>query len=804
MQSAVGRPGPSYSSPRPGQLPYPVPGTVRPAQLRQPGHSSTAGGHRSSRAVARDRWARLLNGPAFLEPGPSNRLVLSLRSCVPADVDFALERLIQVSSIDPDLMRLVEFPGLLDGLLSLVRDYLDRRRHDRTGGAQTLPAVMFSEARDMARRRAAEAALVLRNLALEKRSLEPLVESKRLRKTIVDVLDEGEIEGPEGEETTEVRLLLLEVLEIVGDRIALAVPGHAIPPPADADEDAPPPKPEPLDAPSVRLFPLLVALTRSRDRALLLAAYRCLTVLSLHDKSDLVFALLAYDSLPPLPKRHPHPIHTAIDLLPLPDPELNAVLLDFIYQHTLLPSNAAYFCARPKLAAVLRLVCSKFHLGARIEHVETDILQTTSEGSTWYKAQAERSASYSTNRAGPTSATGESLLSHAEMAGIIHLNEPDRAIAWMRMMYEMEDGKDITQVSLWTAYKTQFEPRMGPSVPPMLAAQDVIKHSSAAHPTAVPTIVEEEQGKKFIIKGIKVKARNAGPGECCWQGCPVPSGHDSTLAFHHHVYNTHLAVPAGPPAACAWSECTYVPSASLDDTQSRLADLVLHARVHLPPLPSYPPALKALYPTLDVAPSSSSTPSSEQQLRPTEGDVPPAKLHHVRYHAQLDDQKEPSGPGFLACLILRNLARAGKLARDATGTTLTDSQGPQRTGTGAGSGAGGGGGGRVTVASGSSAVGRLAEGEQSIFEAFAQAEEASTAKKGSSVANQVEKVDWSIAVPVLDALDAVRDDVVRTALSDAALGKYLAEVVATVEGSTRTTQGAMTATSATTGAVTSA
>lgn len=371
--------------------------------------------------------------------GPTNRLVLSLRSYVPAEVDFAIERLIQISSIDPELLRFIELPGLLDGLHNLIRDYLDRRIQDRKGGAQNVPIVMMSEARESSRRRAAEASLILRNLALDKKNVEPLLETKRFRKVLVQMLEEGEFEGSQGEETTELRLYLLEVLEIIGEQIPLVLPGHSIPistPEQDetTNNNAPPSttitKPEPLDSPSVRLFPLLVALTRSQDRALLLAAYRCLTVLSLNDKSDSVFALLAYTHLPPLPKPYPHPIETAVQLLPLADLELNSVILDFIYQHTLLPSNSAYFCSRPELLQILRLVCSKFQVGAKVEEVETEILKTNSEGSQYYKKHWPEKLSKGLSKKPLIGPGGEVLLSEEELSEVVNLKEPERAVAW--------------------------------------------------------------------------------------------------------------------------------------------------------------------------------------------------------------------------------------------------------------------------------------------------------------------------------------------------------------------------------------
>jgi len=74
-------------------------------------------------------------------------------------------------------------------------------------------------------------------------------------------------------------------------------------------------------------------------------------------------------------------------------------------------------------------------------------------------------------------------------------------------MYEVDPSSDITQVSLWTAYKVQFEPvTQNPAVPAMLAAQDVDKLAGTACSSAVPTIIDGVD-RRFIIKGLKARRR---------------------------------------------------------------------------------------------------------------------------------------------------------------------------------------------------------------------------------------------------------------------------------------------------------
>ncbi|GAA6014873.1 hypothetical protein JCM10207_002208 [Rhodosporidiobolus poonsookiae] len=737
MQSSVGRPGPSYSSSSRGHQPYPQPGTAKPPALR--GAAGQAGPRLdSARTYARAKWMRILGGPTFLEAGHSNRLVLSIRSGIPAEVDFGLERLVQVSSLDPDLLRFSELPGLLDGLLGLIRDYVERRQADKASGVPSLAHIVGEEPREPLRRRAAEAALILRNVVPGMGNVTAMLGSKRLKKMICEVLEDGAGEGEEAEETTELRLYLLDVLEIVADKIPLALPGHAITADAPAegdDEDRPPPAPEPLDSPAVRLFPALVALTCSKDRALVLSAFRCLTVLSTNQKSDSVFALLTYEAVQPLPKPHPHPIQTAIELLPLGDAELNTAILDFIYQHTALPSNAVLFSTRPDLLSILRLVCTKFHIKAKFEEVAIDLRVAKSEAKQWSESLPKRHAI----KPLPTDHEANSPLSREELASILYMPEPARVIQWMRLAFEPDANSDITQVSFWKAYETLFTPHMTPGVPVMLSASDVIQRASEGHPSATPVVLETPE-RRFVIKGIKQRERTdlRSRNRCRWARCSARDSFASPIACYHHIHDTHLTASHPPPSQCAWQSCSYACT-----TSDPLSELSLHVRTHLTSFTTPPTA-------------------------PAELTDLPSILPHERHHAERDTTLPAGAPtaagaSLLAVLILRNLARVAKLAVDAkaaaSGSATTS--------------------GGNSVASGNAAIGRLAGDEQSIFEAFAAAAEGLAKKDG--VLSRLEKVDYAQAMPAVEALGALEGPLVKMVMSDVALGKVLGEVVLLVE-----------------------
>jgi chromatin structure-remodeling complex subunit RSC9 len=75
----------------------------------------------------------------------------------------------------------------------------------------------------------------------------------------------------------------------------------------------------------------------------------------------------------------------------------------------------------------------------------------------------------------------------------------------MQHVFEQSPDAEVTQVALWTAYRTEFEPY--DSKPhPMLAAADVIKYTTEAFPQALPMVISGEE-RRFIIKNMKIRER---------------------------------------------------------------------------------------------------------------------------------------------------------------------------------------------------------------------------------------------------------------------------------------------------------
>lgn len=347
-----------------------------------------------------------------------------------------MSTLLDYSKRNPDLINIKSTPGLLDALIDLIQSYLELRkdaltRRGRLGGGgkgerkRTFFGFGLVKNREWekAKQRAEDASLFIRNISVEKHNAEFLQHSYRLMETISQSLtnsideevEESDEPGGAGgdlvddarwlEELGEMRLNLLDVLEQVYPAVRLrpipeqpAAPVHtngtneAAIPVINGNGSTSEPHSVLKGKLSYQynLFPQLCALAaRSNDRALILSSFKCLTLLSTSERNEEVFTKkIPSTDLPVLgtsapismsPTNHPlntqriDPISRALTLLPLRDQSLTLTLLDYIYQFTLLPTNAEQICSRPDFWHVLKILIGKMKMGIWREEVEVEV-----------------------------------------------------------------------------------------------------------------------------------------------------------------------------------------------------------------------------------------------------------------------------------------------------------------------------------------------------------------------------------------------------------------------------------------------
>lgn len=225
---------------------------------------------------------------------------------------------------------------------------------------------------------------------------------------------------------------------------------------------------------------------------------------------------------------------------------------------------------------------------------------------------------------------------------------------------------------------------------------------------------------------------------CRWQDCPAPFGYDSASTLYWHVHRTHCN-PATAPKRCGWATCTYEPAdaSSASSTEPAYA-ISLHMRTHLP--------------TYHPPPTYGNPPTPLDPTAPLPGPPAPRLVHH-RYHAQLDSEGELTGQGYLACLVLRNVARTVKIAVESGGASVL-----------------------ALTEGGSSVLASLASAAVADMDGV-DATTTTTTAGAATMEVELETVDYKPARKGALALMDLEDRLVGVVMEDHGLGKMLGEVV---------------------------
>ena len=527
-------------------------------------------------------------------------------------------------------------PGLPSALLDLVRPTLARDSETS--------------------RRQLEAALALRNLALEggQRCLDAI---RPIVHQIYQVLTEC-LESDH--QAVELILYMLDLAEVYASSFKLLLASDTL-------------QSRLQQSSQQQVYPLLAKLAQSNDRALVIGAYTLLGALAMNEQSEPVFALRHQPPLFPHSALHLFQpsldptellVKRALLLLPLNDSDLLLPILEFLYQHTLIPSNASFILLRQDFRDILRLFASRIKEGATEETIEYEIHDRSNPASAGIRKLRGKMlrealvATYPTlaaqaqlNRS-KTSEPFDAKLDDIAIQRILYLPEPQRVKEWMHAVFEFSTTGEITQVALWKAYQKQFdrfEAQMkSGQIPGMLNASDVIKTSSEAFPEAQPRVVEDPSnthGRRFVISGIRMRQRPASADDsaddlknrwrCMWTACTNKTVFASGDELYRHLSSAHGEVgdKISSPATCQYAVCKQI----VRDSR----DLLWHLRTHI--LPSAPP--QASGPTSQVNAADALDRSNTY-------------FYEKTMQAQVGDGGYAAGIGFLASLVMRNCARA--------------------------------------------------------------------------------------------------------------------------------------------------
>ncbi|KAI9844638.1 MAG: Chromatin structure-remodeling complex protein rsc9 [Sclerophora amabilis] len=562
----------------------------------------------------------MLPGTGFEGPNIYVRTLLSLRSGIPEEQDYALHHLVKISHERGDKYKFDAFPGLAEGLMEKVLEIsslfydvewklsfkedgtandpetLDGM-HGTSNILQKIKSLRHFDVRDdleteeFSQRltRINEASLVLRNMVMLEENAQCLSRLPPVRDWITIALN-----LPPVPVVTELQHYALDIAEQLTKFFSL-----------DSEDS---------------LYLSLLAQLDSLDRGAILTSLRAISRISMNLDEN--------NRLQGVPISVIQRIYqwTLVD-----DEELVHACLDFLYQFTAVIANVELMVDQMNLEGFINQLVRLLLHGAR--EVETSRISKA-----------------------PVKETGENEMPNIPLdllEQLLKLEEPDRSAHWLQCCFEEDSDSDITQIALWQAYQSRFlEFNSGNRL--LLPAAEFIKNVSTTFAGATAQVLPGPN-PKFIIKGIRPRripldTKGRVYQRCLWKTGPLQECGAFLLkpkAMWEHIISEHLQAPRHEDGRwdftiypnrvyhCHWSTCRKYPGGS-----TSIYDVGMHVKTHLPDTTKKAPLKVKHNLTRDISMS------EEAEI-----------FSHTFLNTTVDERDDAAGLPLTAVLVLRNFAR---------------------------------------------------------------------------------------------------------------------------------------------------
>ncbi|CUS23817.1 LAQU0S12e00694g1_1 [Lachancea quebecensis] len=390
------------------------------------------------------------------------RMKMALVSGIPDEVHWALKKYLAYSNKAPFMIGLKSNRDLIPLFNQLVVEMEPLlRRFDMPLSAENDEPIL---------QRGLNTILVLRNLAQDTESTQVLATNSILKGFILSVLqlfnainsNAFSLYSKNAPFFNELIHYVIDLMEAISSYIA----------PARKDDP---------------YFQNLVSiLTDTNDRYMVISILRSLSRLLVRSKAD---EESAADNL------HNNILDQITSFLLIDcDSELITASLDFLYQYVL-PGNEriATLLRNKQRYAILSAVLPRL-LSYNVRMPDYDALLKTEIKLT--------------RRVKPPAPTDPPKLDKDLFSQILELNEPMRSSAWLWCCFEQAADAEVTQISLWRGYESEFSQAVKESGRKLLPAVEFIKNvSNAFKDASAMVITDPTTGKKrFVIKGIQPRS----------------------------------------------------------------------------------------------------------------------------------------------------------------------------------------------------------------------------------------------------------------------------------------------------------
>ncbi|KAF6819196.1 Chromatin structure-remodeling complex subunit rsc9 [Colletotrichum musicola] len=488
--------------------------------------------------------------PGASHEGPNIyiRCLMSLRSRIFEEQQFALYHLVKISFERHDKFKFEGFPGLSEALTEKVLE-IGSYFYDVNWkvswisqvAAENLDTLDASEGTDDILERIDalepkdpnehivtgdvaqqlvlinEAGLTLRNMSLLRENAAHLAEFLPIKDLICIVLS-----LPKHEWVVEVKHSMLDIAE-------------SLTPYMEIDSSDP-------------LYKVLMRELRdSDDRGAILTSLRALGRISMN--------LEATNRL----DRVPSAVLVKISqLMLLNDDELMDACLDFLYQYTAVVSNVDNL--------VKSLNC---------EHLVQHLVRLLSHNARRYQETTPLRPAVRPPSTDDPAAMPEHLLQE-----LLKLQEPERCNQWVKCFFEEDKDSFVTQIAAWQAYQNAFKAACQAAGESLITPADFIRNSCSVYKGSKAEVwhgsgAPGEMQQKFIIHGIRCRAQPVGIDgkvflRCLWDSA---SGRPNEKCGHffgtketmwNHVLSAHLGWTRNDKGSfdnveeelrCQWADC---------------------------------------------------------------------------------------------------------------------------------------------------------------------------------------------------------------------------------------------------------
>ncbi|KAH9486506.1 Chromatin structure-remodeling complex subunit rsc9 [Psilocybe cubensis] len=439
----------------------------------------------------------------YTERVPNNRMALSIRSGIPSEITWALDRLCRLVNNNQFMF----IPGVIDGLFDWPEWYV-REGYKNFKDAGLLFSVSPASAQQ--RQFALESLFILGNAALYEPNAETFARHSHTIPLILNALHTLDHKGD-----CEALLHILNIFHFLASVYVVHPAAPAI---------------------SNPIPPLLRIVSETSNRTMIIATLTTLTSLLSNPANG---AHLSAQS---------EALAASIRYLPLfIDKPLIDACLNYLYCHISHPSMARAFLLHPEMSAVLKVLSNLLiHEQRAIEKTFTiDITGPI------YTAPST------------TQPTRDHDLTKEELENLVQKPEPQRCYDWMRAMFLAKADGELTQVDFWTLYKDAFSPYAEQH--PLLVASDVIKNVTSVFPQAQAMVLQGPV-QRFVVRGVDRRKESAASERyrCQWNRSQCTSSpFSSPTDLYDHVLQ-HLESAETAETSCLWSACSQAPLSKRD------------------------------------------------------------------------------------------------------------------------------------------------------------------------------------------------------------------------------------------------